>query len=109
MKAILSLLFVLAATPVFATENVPQQPAPTLKEHMINLDKMYKAVVKQINTPAQNPSSITMFQTMEKLGYECIAMLPARSEQEAADPEKRLKEILYQKMMSQLLIMVLEG
>ncbi|MEQ1876680.1 MAG: hypothetical protein ABL958_08535 [Bdellovibrionia bacterium] len=101
MKAILGLLFV-----TLAAVNV--QAANPLKEHMEAMDKTYKAVLKQVGNAAQNPSSIKMFQDLEKLTYECIAILPARLDFLALD-EARIKQIVYQRMMSQLLIMILDG
>ena len=99
MKAILGILFVTLAALNANAGNT------ALKERMVQMDKTYKAVVKQIGNAGQNASSIAMFQEIEKLTWECIALLPSRF----APDEARLKQIVYQRMMSQLLIMVLGG
>lgn len=103
MKMLFGFLFVALTSFTAQAGNDP------LEAHMKDLDKNYKAILKQIGSAEKNPASIVLFQAIEKTTYECIVMLPKAIRVTATEAEARVKQILYMRMMSQLLMMVLDG
>ncbi|HEX4923117.1 MAG TPA: cytochrome b562 [Bdellovibrionales bacterium] len=105
MKALIAAVLISLCS-LAAPAHEPAQP--TLKQLMENMDKTYKALVRQINKPEMNASSIDMFRAFENDAYAGIPMLPA-SLTELTDVEKRKKQIVYHRLMTQLFNMCLEG